>query len=112
MPASKAKTKKLNIDRDVLGECLHTALRKLCDSPATSAAWNLIYLADDAWKHYLDLAAKNLKGMTADDAWHGLRKAAEEMEYHGKHGYAALYCIFKCFDENDWEGFSGYLSDC
>ena len=37
---------------DSLAESLHVALRKGCDSSASSAAWNLIYLLKPSFLHY------------------------------------------------------------
>ena len=50
---------KLLATRDSLAECLHTALRKLCDSTITSLLWNIIasYRSEaefEVWDKYLD----------------------------------------------------------
>ena len=108
---TRRRSKKIKIDRDDLGECIHTALRKCCDSPATSAAWNVIYLTDEGWGHYLDVAFQNLKGATEDNAWQRLRSAAEAMDFMGNHGRSALYSIFRCFTEDDWKGFASFLCE-
>lgn len=53
MPSRKAG--KLAVDRESLGEALHTALRKCCDSHPTSLVWNLVYIMDnDVWGEYLE----------------------------------------------------------
>ncbi len=72
--------------------CMHTALRKCCDSKITSAAYNLIHIIDirpekfDAWRILGNLVAE---GMNRSDVnWSGsvaLASAVEKLldEFHG-----------------------------
>jgi hypothetical protein len=54
------------VGRDSLGEALHVALRKCCDSAATSAAWNAVYLMPGAvWAEYLDFVWAEMKNTGA-----------------------------------------------
>src|SRR4051794_14547151 len=52
---SKESTQTMRLDKQIVGESLHTALRKCCDSPITSAAWHLLYaMPRNVWADYID----------------------------------------------------------
>lgn len=108
----KNYNKKLKIEKDCLGECIHTALRKCCDSAPTTIAWNLIQLPvfDIVWKEYLDLAWEELKSCNLDNAWVGLKKAAEKITY-GNCPRSALRQTFELFSENDWNGMASFFGE-
>lgn len=56
------------IKRAGLGESLHTALRKCCDSEATSEAYETIDDLDDKiWNEYLDFVHSQVKDKECDD---------------------------------------------
>jgi len=106
------KNKKLKIEKECLGECLHTALRKGCDSSPTTIAWNLINIEafNSVWHEYLELAWKQLKTCNTQNCWIGLKKAAEQIEY-GTCPRSALRQTFELFDENDWKGMACFLEE-
>jgi len=106
------KNKKLKIERDQLGECIHTALRKCCDSTPTTIAWNLIGLKafDSVWKEYIDLAWEELKRCNSNNAWGGLKRASEKIAY-GNYCRSSLRETFKLFSENDWNGMASFLGE-
>lgn len=110
----KAKLKKL-CDRGGLGEALHAALRKCCDSKPTTAAWCLISAdeCDTVWEIYLDAAWALLSQITkAKDIVPCLKAANEGIHCLKEHGDLgnALHSIFELFDEQDWEGFASFLT--
>jgi hypothetical protein len=104
-----------------LGVALHTALRKCCDSSPTSTAWNLLYeLKGDQWTELLDTIRAEFKpfkfvkgGKSHDDQLAAqLKKAVLSWEPWGKgHICVALHCVFRCFSDNDWYGFAGFLTE-
>lgn len=96
--------------RENLGEALHSALRKLCDSKPTSLAWNLIHvLPGEIWGSYLDHVHARLKDAPADRRALVLRKASLDWDYSGTPAKATLHCTFEMFDEIDWTAYAGYL---
>lgn len=109
----KAKLKGL-CDRGSLGGCLHTALRKCCDSKPTTAAWCLIDAAEcsPVWEIYLDSAWALLSQITNRKDIIECLKAANEgihcLKEHRGLGNA-LHSIFELFDDEDWKGFACYL---
>jgi hypothetical protein len=83
------KTGKLIVDRECLGEALHTALRKCCDSSPTTLVWNLVHIMnDDIWSRYLDhvslelevadraQAAQDKGNPTPLECWEALKSAS------------------------------------
>ena len=94
-------------------ELLHVALRKVCDSKATSAAWNLIYLMDEGWEGYLVHLKESLPEAVAQAAGsvsQGLRCASMSWKYLGSHETVAFYCVLCLVDDTDWEGFASFLA--
>ena len=129
MPEKKAKKQKLTVGREELGEALHTALRKCCDSHPTSLLWNLLYLIDEGvWDLYLDCVWIGLQvegGRKDGDPclWKALKEASLKFGglrgYAGEHGergrldWNSVHCLditFGMLDEQDWQGFSAFLS--
>ncbi len=130
MPSRKAG--KLAVDRESLGEALHTALRKCCDSHPTSLVWNLVYIMDnDVWGEYLEHVffelevAKRQKGSV--EWWKVLklaslrfRKALEEKAYiqrskdRDKINWHSVNCLdisFRYFDDGDWKSYASFLAE-
>lgn len=73
------------VGKEELGSALHTALRKCCDSAATSAAYNCITLMPDSlWGEYIAVvgeylgAAKKAKRLTEENAWEHLLFASTQ----------------------------------
>ncbi len=135
----KQKTKLPPLEgADVCG-MMHTALRKIADSHATSAAYNLVHLICetrfsprkfDPWRVYGDLVAKSIDECTArgeklvnpyimcklaaealPDAVFRLedRKQDEKMPSNARCAMYALQSVFRCFDEEDWTAMASYL---
>jgi hypothetical protein len=101
---------KLAIEKDDLGVYLHTALRKACDSEATSLLYNIIHLCgngpkEDGWAAYLDLAWDALQ---TDPDPVALRRAAEQLEW-GYTEYNALRLAFEHLDDDDLRGMAAWL---
>ena len=63
------------IERESFGEALHVALRKVCDSAPTSAAWNCVHLMPNSvWGEYLDAAWPWITGKSkAKEVWQRLK---------------------------------------
>lgn len=123
--------KKETFDGSDVCVCLHTALRKSCDSHITSAAYNLIHMIRvepekfNAWRIYGDIVAqlmsKGEKPLPAakkaieltDDAFYKEVEKARPAEGRPPEGSTAalhaLLCTLRCFDANDWAGFVSYL---
>jgi hypothetical protein len=112
---------------DSLAESLHVALRKGCDSSASSAAWNLIYLLKPKqWNGFLKHVEKGFEAFSVtvtgetkklteralDEALaKQLKKVVTKWEPYGEgHEAVALHCVFDLFSENDWHGFASFLS--
>jgi len=115
-----------------LGEALHTALRKCCDSRPTSIAYNLIHEIDSVvWHDYLDYLRDKLKGVKFkdkqhlaivmaghtvlyfDDEWRKrLGDKKNDSAYRKKftNGITlSLKCAFELFSEEDYRGYCAYL---
>ena len=115
---------------------MHTALRKLCDSKITSAAYNLVYLVDvephkfDPWRFFGQLVADHLNERVAhtpanavklaieelDDAYWGnvtgpARERRETIPDDAQTWLHALSCTLQCFDAKDVESMAGFLAD-
>ena len=122
MKKETLKRRKL-VGRDSLGEALHTALRKCCDSDPTSLLWNLFNFIDNGvWKAYLDTIYMDLiveeKAGTKSKDWEILRETSLafrrtlEEKRDDKIEWSAVQClhiVFGMLDDGDWEGFAGFL---
>lgn len=123
MRVKKEKVHKLRTDRDGLGECLHAALRKCCDSKVTSLLWNVIGLLDEkVWEMYLDHVWVRLQvaEKTGTDFSHVLKEAslsfedevyrrpAERRQINNQH-LSVLALTFELMATEDWEGYVAFL---
>ncbi len=102
-----------------MGCNLHTALRKCCDSPITSAAWNIVHvMPQEAWRSFLAAMVGSKTGAdlkirfhawyegTAQDVESSLSKA----DRHNDRSIAVTFrCILRVFDDDDWDGMAGFL---
>lgn len=112
-------TYKLVVEKMDLGSCLHTALRKACDSNATSLAYNLIHLDDmnHVWLHWLDglwkefckLLEATQEGVCQEELLTCCREASSEpyLEF-GSADHNCLRLAFANFDDDDWMGMLAY----
>jgi len=104
---------------DNIGERLHTALRKCCDSDPTSIAYNAIHLMDEndsAWVNYLQW----LK--TCNSTLHSfapkrtvVNKIKEWSLKWKPHWFRnplgnILSCSFNLFTEEDWKAYCSYIT--
>jgi len=137
----EAKTDETTTDEKWEGSdvcvAIHTAMRKLCDSKITSAAYNLIHLICQAnlkakyspWRLYGDLLAEHLNKNPEVDIANIAMRAANSLDdkYYerivvprrekGKESYPdgvrnwlhALQCTLQCFNEGDWAATVAYL---
>ena len=102
------------ICREDLFYHFHVALRKYCDSPASSAMWNLWHLMDDADRAWLmDLIWAQLQQPmpeTYEALVSSVKKALlDDSSFIGKAGRASVHCLFRTFSEDDWGGFCSVL---
>ena len=102
----------MKLNREEFPELLHSALRKLCDSDATTIAWNIIcILPPPKWFVYLDWVYSKLEsGSTLKDAslsWRGWDYKAPSENYSSK----VLMTAFKLFTDRDWEMYGAYLKE-
>jgi hypothetical protein len=113
--ARKAKSVKIHSEyADQFGECFHTALRKGCDSDATSAMWNAIHVVPngtmtpyyDAMKAVL---TNGKKYQTVDEFVSDMRDAWQSAEKWGDSSRALIQCLAKMFSDRDWRGALGYF---
>ena len=100
---------KTAIAKSEWGMALHTALRKYCDSTPTTIAYNAVKEMQESWRRYL----KHIEKAKPDAA--SIKKASLEWDAHDvpRHEVSLaiiLHCAFKLFDDNDWEGYVGYLT--
>jgi len=111
----KAKLKMVRTRKDGLGEALHSALRKCCDSHPTTIAWNVINMSEcnEAWDAYLAEVEKRLKSkkVTTENAWEVLKVLYNEAIPYGKHANAILRTAFKMFSDEDWKGMATFLEE-
>lgn len=107
--ADKAKYSetKGDIVRGELGAMLHTALRKHCDTDATSVAYNAIHLEamNAAWRIFLDAFWKRLpdRGLEAADCVKHAMAAVDDIEW-GASDRNLLRLVLARFTVKDWEG--------
>lgn len=100
---------------DALGTSLHTALRKMCDSPASSLVYNVISITRDpggeGWKAYLELVLPEWsKARTQKAAAKILSKAAQELEF-GTPQRNAIKLSMVHMESDDWDGMAAYFSE-
>jgi len=105
---------KLTTTREELGPDLHTALRKYCQSPQTTIAYNVIHLMieldNDMWRDYLDFVWKHIDGKksniqhrvhVASVKWANEDRKREWNNYI----FYTIGSAFKLFDSSDWYGY-------
>lgn len=114
----------MKIETEGFGRFIHTALRKACDSPATSFMYNLIRaLPDEAWADFartirdgvlarnpqdmvqLAVVMKEVWANMPTDAMHDADRTHEER-------FAPFYVLSRAaqhFDDNDWHGVCAFL---
>jgi hypothetical protein len=99
-------------DGEEVYACLHTALRKLCDSKITSAAWNAFQnLSGDARRWVCEPVEQALKGSyeTIEAFEQACKTACMDAEYMGVSEKAMVHCMYELFSADDWSGYLGYL---
>lgn len=114
--------------------CIHTALRKACDSPETSLLYNLIHMVSDLpvtmdpWRFFgaqiaevLNKGKENrltkpglvIRNVAAqlDDSWFDtFHKLPHNADYDRCRVAAkTLYCALKLCDDGDFEAMAAYL---
>ncbi len=116
--------------------CMHTALRKCCDSKITSAAYNLIHMINfkpdkfDPWRFFGGLVAERVNH--GEKPASAVQAAIDELsdrfldQLDSKENRAlpraelpdgalnalyALRCIFQCFSKGDITAVAAYLGD-
>lgn len=114
---------------------VHSALRKVCYSPATSAAYNVIHLINvkpralDPWvlfglcvadainKSEGEIDGDDLKSIAAElnDTWFEVREKREKkgLPADSGNGVTSLYAltgIFRLFSEKDWESIAEFIT--
>ena len=112
---------------ETLGECLHTALRKGCDSKATSIAHTMIKLSNGAlWNLYLEtvkdqiVQIDNIKDLPKilkevstelfEDAYLKAQHKDKSLEENWDYFWVLKYS-FDLFSDSDWEGYVSYLKE-
>lgn len=92
------------------GPAMHSALRKVCDSKITSAAWNAISLSDHGWEDFLlHVTPRFTQDLSHDEVVEIVRDSLLDFDYVGDSERSLLYCLFYLFEENDWYGMTAYL---
>jgi hypothetical protein len=112
------KTCIVTATRKDLGLLLHTALRKLCNSRVTSAAYNVIHLLVDhdreSWSVHLNAVWDELesrKPKTPEEVRDAVKIASTQRMGCVSAGTNALYCLFLMFSDEDFQGYVGFLYD-
>src|SRR5512135_587904 len=116
---------------------MHTALRKVCDSPMTTAAYNLIHLLCslefhpnrlDPWRMFGQLVADRVnKGekpaqaaKAANDQLDDLfmdefckvrDDKKERLDENCRTSMYTLHSVFRCFTDDEWDRMTSYLSE-
>jgi hypothetical protein len=125
------KTKKQQLAPNDACVCMHTALRKCCDSRITSAAYNLIHLIHiepskwNAWVMLGRLVVERMEGgkkpaealqeaiERLEDAFYDQamksREAGESEPDQARSIMYALRCTLECFSPKDIEGMAEFL---
>ena len=106
------------VPRDELSECLHAALRKFCDSSATTIAWNVINLMKEPdWNSYLDWVYLKMPSEAHNQAdlagalktislsWSDIKQTS----WVGNYQVRILQSSFKLFSSKDWMGYAALL---
>lgn len=106
-----SKFRKHKLDKFELAECLHTALRKCCDSTPASIAWNVIHLlSSETWESYLNTVFMALsEKKSQEEIVSAVKKSSLGWSIIADYPGVALHCSFKLFDDDDWYGYSSFL---
>jgi len=103
----------VSIERENVYEAFHTALRKLCDSPVTSAAWNSLHLLAKERRWLVDFLYGALTSTAYEslpDLIGAMKKAvATDETYFGNPERALMHSLFSMFNDGDWGGALGYM---
>lgn len=111
---------KQGIVKEDLGYLLHVALRKICDTPETTLAWNLLGLnaMQPAWARYLEQVWDKLDQYTAKNVHALLETVADEIVSTAIATTGCpfkeqmiLHCAFNLFSVYDWECFASTLAE-
>lgn len=92
---------------------LTVALRKGCDSPVTSALWNMTQTLDTPTRVWLCEPIINVlrtpdKYPTYEDLQQAVTKAClDHLPTNSKE--QAIHCLYRIFKKSDWEGYVSYL---
>ena len=118
---AREKTNSLEVDRECLGECLHAALRKCCDSKPTTLLWNVVGLLDEkVWELYLDhiWVALQVADKTGVKLAEALKEASLSFEdavsgqkrrdFPSHHFYVFVGTL-ELLSAEDWQGYAAFL---
>lgn len=111
---AKSIEERCGVDRESLWYTLHVALRKTCDSNATSLVWNLGHIEgmDKAIGSYTDQVWEGIKTATKTEIATLLKESIEpSLNWGQSSAHATLRIAFEMFDENDWEGMAAFLAE-
>lgn len=133
MPNKKNKPVKPSLTAQDVCVCMHTALRKICSSKITSAAYNLIHLIKniqppelDPWVMFGELVAKELRSNKTEpykaietavscleDTWFDAQQKATPAFMCGdaRTWMYTLLCTLRCFETIDIACMGTYLID-
>lgn len=96
---------------DEYGYLMHTALRKCCDSTATSIAWNAVHLSKKGvWSGFADQCAK-AEARTGEDLEKVFREEGLPHVDGEMYVWQILDMAFEQFDDVDWNGMAAYLGE-
>lgn len=94
---------RLDLLDESIGECIHSALRKLCDGPLSAIQWNAIrHLLPADWSQLLEMAREEIRNVTAERI-----NAGKAGPSHYDIGMAIKRAFVDRFDEvthRGWEG--------
>lgn len=132
-----SKKQKVEMSAEDACVCMHTALRKCCDSKITSAAYNLIHVLCnlniqpkryDPWHILGKLVAEKVNstppappaaalrnvirsGALTDALYEEKRKDEKTFPIDATSAMWALQCTLQCFAEEDINGMAAYLKE-
>lgn len=101
------------VDAEDIYYSLTVALRKGCDSPVTSALWNMTHAFDTPTRLWLrepfvDLLRTPDKYPTYEALMKAAKKACLDHEPTNQKEQA-IHCLYRIFSDQDWEGYVSYL---
>jgi hypothetical protein len=136
MAKSKSETKQQIAGNDAC-VYMHTALRKVCDSPMTTAAYNLIHMLCamefhpsrlDPWRMFGQLVAdrvnkgenpakaakaanEQLDDVFSDEFCKVRDEKKERLDEDCRTAMYTLHSVFRCFNDAEWERMTHYLNE-